>query len=229
MTNIKKAAGGQLVIIGNSEIALMAYEYFTHDSPWDVVGFSIASEYITETTLNGLPVVPLSEIDIHFPPETHQAFVAIGDKQLNRLRTVHAAQLRSMGYQLASYVSSHAFRWHNVEIGDNCLILENNVLQPFVKIGNNVTLWSGNHIGHRTVIEDNVFISSHVVISGFCRIGAFSFIAVNASVAHQVTISADNFIAMGATITRSTEPDRIYQGTPAKPRAVTATEFCKVS
>jgi sugar O-acyltransferase (sialic acid O-acetyltransferase NeuD family) len=228
MMKTEKAAGGPLVIIGNSEIALMAYEYFTHDSPWDVVGFSIAAEYITEPLLNGLPVVPLDEVTSHFPPSSHQAFVAVGDTQLNRIRTNLAAQLRSASYQLASYVSSKAFRWHNVEIGDNCLILEHNVLQPFVVIGNNVTLWSGNHIGHRSVIEDNVFISSHVVISGFCRIGRNSFLGVNSSVAHLVTIGVDNFIAMGATVTHSTEPDRIYQGTPAEPRTIAATRFCKV-
>ena len=52
--------------------------------------------------------------------------------------------------------------------GDNCFILEDNTVQPFVTIGNNVTLWSGNHIGHDSVIEDDCFISSHVVVSGTC-------------------------------------------------------------
>ena len=228
MTRVNQATGGPLVLIGNGEIALMAYEYFTHDSPWDVVGFSIDEQYIKGSTLNGLPVVPLHQLRLHFPPETHTAFVAIGDTKLNRVRSAHAADLRVMGYQLASYISSKAFRWRNVVIGDNCFILENNVLQPFVRVGDNVTLWSGNHIGHRTVIEDNVFISSHVVISGFCRIGMYSFLGVNVSVAHLVTIAQDNFIAMGATVIRSTEPDRIYQGTPAEPRAIAAKRFCKV-
>lgn len=220
--------GGPLVIIGNSEIALMAYEYFTYDSPWEVAGFCIGSEYIQEPTLNGLPVTPLEEMTARFPSSTHAAFVAIGDVRLNRVRTEHAAQARAAGYKLASYISSKAFRWHNVAVGDNCFILEHNVLQPFVTIGNNVTLWSGNHIGHRTVIEDNVFITSHVVISGFCRIGAYSFIGVNAAVANLVTVAPDNFIAMSAAVTHSTEPDKIYQGVPAKARTVAATAFCKV-
>jgi sugar O-acyltransferase (sialic acid O-acetyltransferase NeuD family) len=227
-TNSESPAGGPLVIVGNGETAVLAYEYFSLDSPWNVVGFCIGEQYIKEPTLYGLPVFPLQEMSHRFPPETHQAFVAIGDARLNRVRTEHVAQARAAGYKLASYVSSKAFRWHNVEIGDNCFILENNVLQPFVTIGNNVTLWSGNHIGHRSVIEDNVFITSHVVISGFCRVGAYSFIGVNAAVAHLTKIAADNFIAMGAAITRSTEPDTIYQGVPAEPRKIAATRFCKV-
>lgn len=226
--NPESKPGGPLVIVGNGETALLAYEYFTHDSSWNVVGFCIGGKYISEPTLYGLPVLPLEEMAHSFPPETHQAFVAIGDARLNRLRTEHVAQARASGYRLASYVSSRAFRWHNVSIGENCFILEHNVLQPFVTIGDNVTLWSGNHIGHRSIIEDNVFIASHVVISGFCRVGAYSFIGVNAAVAHLARIAADNFIAMGAAITHSTEPDTIYQGVPAQARKIAATQFCKV-
>jgi len=217
-----------LVIIGNGETALLAYEYFTHDSAWTVAGFCIGEVYIKEPTLNGLPVFPLEEMVHRFPPDTHHAFVAIGGSRLNRLRSEHAAQARAAGYTLASYVSSKAFRWHNVAVGENCFILENNVLQSWVTIGDNVTLWSGNHIGHRSVVEDNVFIASHVVISGFCRVGAYSFMGVNSSVADGVKIAPDNFIAMGAAVTRSTEPDCIYQGIPAEARKIAATVFCKV-
>ena len=55
------------------------------------------------------------------------------------------------------------------------MILENNVIQTNVSIGNNVILWSGNHVGHRSTIEDHVHMSSHCVISGFCTIKSFLF------------------------------------------------------
>ena len=54
-------------------------------------------------------------------------------------------------------------------MGDNCFIFEDNTVQPFVTLGNNLVLWSGNHIGHHSTLRDHCFISSHVVISGFCR------------------------------------------------------------
>jgi sugar O-acyltransferase (sialic acid O-acetyltransferase NeuD family) len=217
-----------LVIVGNGEIAEMACEYFTYDSDRDVAAFSIGAEYIKEPTLHGHPVTPLAELTTAYPPTDYDAFVAIGDGQLNRLRRRHVDEVKAAGYRLASYVSSKAFVWRNVEIGENCFILEHNVLQPFTTIGDNVTLWSGNHIGHRSVIEDDVFMSSHVVVSGFCRIGARSFLGVNASLAHQVEVGADNFIAMGAVITASTEPDSIYQGNPAERRTISAKRFCRV-
>ena len=218
----------KLIIVGNHEIAAMAYEYFTHDSEHDVVAFTVGADYITEPTFMGLPVVATEEAVDRFPPAEHSAFVAIGDTHLNRLRRRFFDEFKGRGYSLASYVSSHAFRWRNVDVGENCFILENNVLQPFVSVGDNVTLWSGNHIGHRTVIEDNVFIASHVVISGYCRIGRNSFMGVNASTAHQVKIAEDNFIAMGAVVTKDTEADRVYMGAPAKARDVPALRFLRI-
>jgi UDP-3-O-[3-hydroxymyristoyl] glucosamine N-acyltransferase len=136
--------------------------------------------------------------------------------------------MTGLGYELASYVSTAAFVWRDVTIGRNCFILEHNVLQPFVKIGDNVTLWSGNHIGHRSVIEDHVFMTSHVVVSGFCTIGARSFLGVNATLANGVTIAPDNFIAMSACVGASTEDDGIYKGNPAERHKLSAKRFCKV-
>ncbi|MEE7448405.1 sugar O-acyltransferase [Methylobacterium radiotolerans] len=216
-----------LIIFGNGEIASMAYEYFTHDSGHEVKAFSIGEEYITQAHHHDLPVVPLAQVQQAYPPDAYDAFVAIGDSKLNRVRADLCAQVKAMGYRLTSYVSTKAFVWHNVTIGENCFILEHNVIQPFVEIGNNVTLWSGNHIGHRSVIEDHVFVSSHVVISGFCRIGTYSFLGVNAAIGHGVTIAPDNFISMASSLAQSTEPDKIYQGNPAEPRKISATRFCR--
>jgi sugar O-acyltransferase (sialic acid O-acetyltransferase NeuD family) len=217
-----------LLIVGNGEIACMAYEYFKYDSAYEPAGFTIGADYITEPSFQGLPVVPLEEATSRFPPSEFEAFVAIGDSRLNRVRAEHYDLMKTQGYRLASFVSSGAHVWRNVEIGENCFIFEANVLQPYVKIGDDVILWSGNHIGHRTMIDDHVFVTSHVVISGFCRIGAYSFLGVNSAVANGVRIAADNFIAMGASVTKDTEPDGFYLGTPAKPRGVSAKVFCGV-
>jgi sugar O-acyltransferase (sialic acid O-acetyltransferase NeuD family) len=217
-----------LVIIGNSEIARMAFEYFTHDSDFEVAAFAAEAKYIAEPEFLGRPVVDFAEVEQRFPPERFDAFVAIGSGQLNRLRMRFYQEMKDKGYRLARYVSSRAFVWHNVEIGENCFILEDNTLQPFVRIGNNVTLWSGNHIGHGSSIADHVFIASHVVISGLCQVGERSFLGVNACTSEETRIAEDNFIAMGAAVTRSTEPDQVLLGNPAEPQKVGAKRFCRV-
>src|SRR5207248_9353773 len=123
------------------------------------------------------------DLAAHFDPERVAAFVALSSMKLNRVRTRLYHGVREAGYKCATYVSSNAFVWRNVTIGENTFVFENNVLQHHVCVGDNVILWSGNHIGHRTVIQDHCFISSHVVISGFCEVGESSFMGVNSCVA----------------------------------------------
>lgn len=206
----------KLVVYGTGETAEIVADYFNHDSVYDVVAFTVDREFLKEDTLLGLPVIPLDEVTDKFPPATHEMFAAASFGKLNRGRTAMYKKARELGYTLASYVSSHAFVWHNVEIGDNVFIFENNVVQYKVKIGNNVILWSGNHIGHQTVIEDNCFISSHVVISGFCTIGSSSFLGVNTSFNDGVKFGKDSVTGNGTIIVRETEAGSIFVGNPAK-------------
>jgi len=205
-----------LVIIGAGEFARIACEYFTHDSDYDVVAFSVEREYLTQPTLADRPVVAYETLAAHYAPADCEVYVAIPASQLNRLRTRFYQDAKGMGYRFATYISSRAFVWHNAAIGENSFIFENNVIQPFVTIGNNCVLWSGNHVGHRTVMHDNVFVASHAVISGYCEIGEGCFIGVNATFNDQVKVAPDNVIGAGALVTRDTEPGRIYVGSPAR-------------
>ncbi len=204
----------KLVIYGDRLFAEVAYECFTRDSAYEVSGFAVERDYLTRTSLFGLPVVPVEDAHLHFPTESHEVYVAIVFNQLNRLRTRLMHKAHAQGYTLASYVSSHAFVWPNVTMGRHCFIFENNVLQPFVSLGENVILWSGNHVGHHTAIADNVFISSHVVISGSCQIGQNSFLGVNSTVADGLTIGRDAFLNIATAVTRSLDANAMYRGNP---------------
>lgn len=205
-----------LVIVGAGEFAQIACEYFQHDSDYTVVAFSVERDFLLRPTLAELPVVAYEELEQRYPPEQYEVFVAIPATQLNRLRTRFFQDMRRRGYRCASYVSSRAFVWRNAQIGANCFLFEGNVIQPFTQIGDNCILWSGNHIGHRTVVQDNVFIASHAVISGYCEIGRGSFIGVNATLSDKVRIAADNIIGAGALVTRHTDAERVYVGSPAR-------------
>lgn len=206
----------KLVIIGAGEMGEIAYEYFTYDSPFEVVAFSVEKQFIKEPTLYERPVIPLEELESYYSPKDAQVFVAVTYTHFNRARERIYKEIKARGYHVTSYVSSKAFVWRNVEIGENCFIFEHNVLQHHVRVGDNVVLWSGNHVGHRSVIHDHAFISSHVVISGYCEVGSYTFIGVNTSVRDFVKIAADCIIGAGSVITKDTEPGNVYVGNPAK-------------
>lgn len=202
----------KLIIFGDKSYAEIVYEYFTHDSDYEVVAFTVEKKYLSKTQFCHLPVVPFEDIATIYPPSEFDLHVAIVYGQLNRIREKICIAAKEKGYKLATYVSSRAFVWHNAKIGENCFIFEDNTVQPFVEIQNNVILWSGNHIGHSSIIENNCFISSHVVISGFCRLGHNSFIGVNSAIGNQVKIGANTWISPGAIITRDVPESSLVKG-----------------
>jgi len=218
----------KLIIVGIGETAELAYEYFTHDSEYEVIAFCVNSKYKNQDEFINLPVIVLEEIQNIFPPNEYFTFIAVASGHLNRDRIKVYNEVKKKGYICASYVSSKCFKWHNVKIGENCFILEDNTLQPFTTIENNVIMWSGNHLGHRSIIHDNCFVTSHVTISGFCEIGENSFLGVNSTIADNIKIAKNNLISMGAVVNKNTKEDGLYTGNPAKNMKVSAKEFCGV-
>ena len=173
----------------------------------------------------GLPIVAFEDCESFFPPSEYQVFVAIISTQLNAARTRLFNLAKAKGYDFASYISTKANVWHNVKIGENCFILENNVLQPFVEIGDNVILWGGNFIGHRSTVSDNCFLAGHVIIAGQTKIGKNCFLGINVTISDTLDIGEDNFIAMASAVTKSTEPDSVYVGNPAKKIPISAKKY----
>jgi sugar O-acyltransferase (sialic acid O-acetyltransferase NeuD family) len=215
----------QLVIVGDSLFAEIAHEYFQHDSPYQVVAFSVERDYRKRNRFRGLPVIAFEELGEALQPSECSVFVAITYLQLNRLRTRLMEAARRKGFPLASYVSSHAFVWRNVELGEHCFIFEDNTVQPFVRIGRNCVLWSGNHIGHHSSIGDNVFVSSHVVISGSVRIGDNSFLGVNSTLVNDIIVGEDVWLGPDVVITRDVEPNTVWRPPRSERRETRAREL----
>ena len=196
----------QIIVFGTGEIAELADFYFTHDSEFEVVGFTVDGAYLKQTEFRGRPVLPFERIAERFPPQRCGLFVAVSYARLNAVRTGKVAAARAMGYRLESYLSSRATVFPGFEPKENCFILEDNTIQPFASIGANVTLWSGNHIGHHSVIEDDVFLASQVVVSGGVRIGQGSFVGVNVTIRDHVTIGKQCVLGAGALVLEN-QPD----------------------
>lgn len=199
-----------LIIFGTGPIAELAYAYFTEDSPFSVVAFTVNAEFIENSKFCDLPVVPFEDVKDHFAPSEYAAFVAVSYTGLNAVRKEKYLALKALGYDIASYVSSRASVLNGQDIGENCFILEDNTIQNYAKIGNNVTLWSGNHIGHHSRIGDHTFISSHVVVSGGVAIGEQCFLGVNSTIRDGIKVGDRCLIGAGALILADAEADGAY-------------------
>lgn len=218
----------KLVLFGDSAFGEVAYEYFTHDSEYEVVAFTVSRAFLKKESLFGLPVVPFEDVEKLYPPASHHMHIALVYTQLNRIRKQFYFEAKAKGYTLANYVSTKAFVWRNVPLGDNCFIFEDNTVQPFVKLGSNIVLWSGNHIGHHSTVQSHCFISSHVVISGFCNIGESCFMGVNSTVGNNINIGDDCLIGSGALIVKDVPTGTLVKGPASKYDEVSVYEKFKI-
>lgn len=206
----------KVVLFGESQLASLAHFYLKHDSPHEVVAFTVDADYRKSDTYEGLPLVDFETITEQYPPAGHAMFLPVSFKRMSHLRRSKLEAAKEKGYDIISYVSSKATTWPDLDVGENCFIFEDNTIQPFVRIGDNCVLWSGNHIGHHTTIGNHVFVTSQVVISGACTIHDHAFFGVNATVRDETIIGEATLVGMGALITRDTEPYSIHLGAKGK-------------
>lgn len=205
----------KVIIFGVLDTAELAHYYLTHDSEHEVVAFTLHREYLKDDSFKGLPVVAFEDVEKTFSPNEYAFFAPMTGRNMNRNRENVYNEAKAKGYSFISYVSSKATLFDN-EIGDNCFILEDNTIQPFTTIGNNVVMWSGNHIGHHGQIKDHVFFTSHVVLSGHCIVESHSFFGVNSTIRDYTKIAQGTLVGMASAITKDTEEWGIYIGNPAK-------------
>jgi sugar O-acyltransferase (sialic acid O-acetyltransferase NeuD family) len=217
-----------VVIFGTGDIGELACHYFRTDSDRRVEAFTVDGAYVRETTFQSLPVVAFEEMAAAYPPSTHDVFVAVSYTKLNAVRREKYLAAKGAGYGIASYVSSRATVLNDGRIGENCFILEDNTVQPFVAIGNNVTLWSGNHIGHHSTIRDHCFLASHIVVSGGVEIGESCFIGVNVTLRDHIRIGERCVIGAGALLLEDAEPEGVYIGLATERARVPSSRLRKI-
>lgn len=200
----------RIVVFGTGDAARLAHYYFGNDSEHEVAAFTVDSGYLSGESFLDLPLMAFDRIVESYPPHDYKMFVALGYSRMNRVRAEKYHQAKTKGYELVSYVSSRCSFLTEHPVGDNCFILEDNTIQPFVRVGNDVTLWSGNHIGHDSTIEDHCFLASHIVVSGHCHIQPYCFIGVNATLRNGLTIARETLIGAGAVVMNDTVEQGVY-------------------
>lgn len=204
-----------VIIFGLNDNAQLANFYLTEDSDFSVAGFCVDAKYLPDRPeFMNLPVYPFEDIHKVCPPESFDFFAPLAPARMNTVREEKFNLIKGKGYHCISYISSKATNF-SASIGENCFILEDNTIQPYTEIGNNVILWSGNHVGHHGKIGDHVMFTSHVVMSGHCTIGNNCFLGVNSTLTNAIALGEGTLVSLGTVIESNTEAWGVYKGNPA--------------
>lgn len=196
-----------LIIFGVKNLASLAHFYLKDE----VDVFTVDEQWCAQNEFEGKQVVSFEHIEMWFPPKKYRMFLPISD---NKTRAIKAAEAKAKGYELSSYIHPSNLLYET--LGENCFILENNIIQPYVKVGNNVILWTANHIGHHSTIGNNVFFASGVIVCGHCTIGDYAWLGANSTIRDGKTVGEGCIIGMNSAVVDDTESWSTYYGIPAK-------------
>jgi sugar O-acyltransferase (sialic acid O-acetyltransferase NeuD family) len=201
----------EVVIFGVGKIAQVIYAYSQdRDTNFQVAGFCVDADYKKVDEMFGLPVVRWDDVTLRFPPKRYKMLVAIGYHQMNRVRAEKCSQALAAGYKLTNFVHSKAYVSSMAVIGDNCIVLDNVSVEPFVEIGDNVCLYSNATVAHHAKIGKNCWVASGTVIGGNSTVSRNCFLGINSTIGHNMTIGEENFIGAGTVVTKCTGAKEVH-------------------
>jgi sugar O-acyltransferase (sialic acid O-acetyltransferase NeuD family) len=200
----------RVILFGTGRGADVAYRFLKRDSEHEVCGFATDRRYIQQETLHGLPVVAFEEVEQRFSPETYKMLVLLGYQRMNALRAEKYLAAKAKGYQFISYVNSHFYRAEDLNIGENCFILDNQSISLDVKIGNNVVMWSSNHVGDLSSIGDHSWLASHVTVAAEVDVQPYCFLGIGATVSNKLKLGRGTLVGANALIAGDTKENSVH-------------------
>jgi sugar O-acyltransferase (sialic acid O-acetyltransferase NeuD family) len=188
-----------------------------YDSDYEVVAFTIDSAHLHANLHDGKPVVAFEAVEAQFPPDTYTMLVPLGGhRDRNELRASRYLAAKRKGYRFATYVSSRAIVWPDLQIGENSMIFEAAVIQPYASIGNNCIIRSQVHLSHHVRIGDHCFVAGGAVVGGNADVGAQCFLGLNSTVRDGVRVPPACLIGAGAVVASDLPAAGTYTGVPAR-------------
>jgi sugar O-acyltransferase (sialic acid O-acetyltransferase NeuD family) len=201
-----------IVVFGGGGIAEVATAYLERDSPHRIVGYTVDAAFRHSESFMGKPLVAWETLESVFPPDRVQLLGPLSYRRLNHFRRDRYLEGKARGYSFASYIHPSCTLYAE-HIGENCFILDNNIVQPRARIGNNVIIWSASIVAHHSVVGDHCFLSSQVGLAGRVVVGECAFFGGQAGLGEEVQVGRDCFFGQGVKVVRGPVPDgSVYLG-----------------
>ena len=217
----------QLIIFGAGKIAEAVSYYFNRDSDYKIKAYVVDDLFATTDSFLEKPLIKLSEVQKKYPPNEYLVFVATGYQGMNKLRTLKYEHFKNIGYEFVSYISPYVKS--NFTMGENSIIMDNAIVQPCVKFGNNVFVWGGAMVGHHAIIEDNCWLTGGCLIGGITKLGKSSFVGLGATIGNEVQIGQDCMIGANTLTTKSLKEKTVLLIEPTEAHRLNSSQFTRMS
>lgn len=204
------------LIVGNGDYARMMRRYLANGKSANIEGFVVPEEFITESTLDGLPIYSAERVLNLYQSDTCRLVMGIGYRNMNRIKEKEFLRYKNMGYHFINYIHSTAIIEDDVIIGEGNNIFEGVIIQEGVRIGNGNLVYGGSLIAHETVVGNFNSLSVKACVAGCSRIENNCFIGANATIRDHITLASYTLVGAGTYADKSTNPYAVVVGSKAK-------------
>jgi sugar O-acyltransferase (sialic acid O-acetyltransferase NeuD family) len=187
----------------------------TEEGTLDVAAFAADEAFIESDSYHGRPLVPVGEVEKHYPPESHAMLTVIGYKRMRDRRSMFE-RARTLGYDLVNYISKYAIVYEPVEMGQNNIIFGGTYIGPNGCIGDNNVIRPNVYVGHDVKMEDHVFLGPGCTIGGNCFLGSLSYVGIGATVVDGIALAQETLVGAGGVLLQNSERYGTYVGVPAR-------------
>lgn len=201
---------------GTGAVAKLARFLLSQESPHEVVATAVDEDHLEQAPRLDLPLVSFEKVVESYPPDQFAMFIAVGYSRMNGLRAARYRTAKSMGYELITHVSPRASTWPDIDIGENCLVMDQAVIQPFARVGNDCILWSGSYVGHEAQIGDHCYMAARATVSGLATVGERCFLGTGSITRDGIRIGDRCLVGAGVVMTHDAPPSTIHAA--AEPR-----------
>lgn len=216
-----------LIIFGTGKIAEAVSYFFERDSEYNINAYVVDDIYADKTSFLGKKVIKLSELSANFKVEDTSVFIAVGYQGINKLRTQKYEFFKQEGYKFASYISP--FVKGNFIVGENTIIMDNAMIQPCAKFGNNVFVWGGSMVGHHSIIQDNCWLTGGCLIGGSVQLGNGTFIGMGAILGQEVKTGEMCMIGAGTITIKNIADKVVIIAPPTETHRLNSDQFTRMS
>ena len=142
--------------------------------------------------------------------------ITVGHIKSNKTRVKLFDLVKSKGGNFPIIISPMAYVSKHAKLNEGSIIMHKALVNANATIGVNCIINTGAVIEHDAVIESHCHISTGAYINGECTVKSHSFVGSRSVLVQGITVAEHNVMAAGSVITKSTEPNGLYAGNPAR-------------
>ena len=203
------------VILGAGNYGEM-FLSFLREEGINIVGFLDDNPNLQNKEVCGVPVLGTMSMlkDLRNQYNVDSVYCPIGN---NPVRVRLLTEARELGYETPNYIHRLACVGPDVKMGTGVYVIFGTNIMPHATLEDFVMLSMNVGVGHHSVLEKGVFLSSGCNFGGSIRAKQYAYCGMGTTIMSGVhELGEDCLIGAGAVVIRDVPDKAVVAGVPAK-------------